>query len=101
MQDDPSDAAWPIHGEEPRSEDDAVPCSSISCTWPKAEFRSWLFAPLGHVSFSRRTQGQQSRTETASDERDAAPPPGPPGPPSSWLPPDARTAGPPAASLWP
>jgi len=30
-----------------------------------------------------------------------APPPGPPGPPSSWPPPDARTAGPPAASLSP
>jgi hypothetical protein len=49
--------------------------------------------------FSRRTQGQRSRTETTSHEGAAAPPPGLADPPSSWPPQDARTAEPPAASL--
>src|SRR6478672_12877368 len=56
---------------------------------------------FGHVWFSRRAEGQRSRTTTTSEAGDAGPPPRPLCAPSSWLPLYARTAGPPAASLSP
>ena len=55
----------------------------------------------GSRRFSRRTQGQRSRTETTSEAGDAAPTPGPLCPSSSGPPQHARTAGLPAASLSP
>ena len=49
---------------------------------------------FGHVWFSRRAEGQRSRTTTTSEAADAGPPPGPLCPPSSGPPQRARTAGP-------